>query len=133
MQLPREVLIGQNVALLVGKTLNRLGVHGRALVITGPKVRDVAAVTIVKSLEEADFATSTFITEGATTSNVEQVEKKPWSCRVADVDGQNIYLNAGSESGIPIGQKLMVLRAGKVIKDPSTGLVIGNAERSADE
>lgn len=76
MQLPREVLIGQNVALLVGKTLNRLGVHGRALVITGPKVRDVAAVTIVKSLEEADFATSIYITEGATTSDVEQVEKK---------------------------------------------------------
>jgi len=59
---------------------------------------------------------------------VTQVEKKPWSCRVADVDGQNIYLNAGSESGMKIGQKLMVLRAGKVIKDPTTGLVIGTAE-----
>jgi len=64
---------------------------------------------------------------------VEQVEKKPWSCRVADVDGQNIYLNAGSESGMPIGQKLMVLRAGKVIKDPTTGLVIGNAEDKIGE
>ncbi len=59
---------------------------------------------------------------------VTQVEKKPWSCRVADVDGQNIYLNAGSESGMKIGQKLMVLRAGKVIKDPTTGLVLGNTE-----
>ena len=64
---------------------------------------------------------------------VAQVEKKPWSCRVADVDGQNIYLNAGSESGIPIGQKLIVLRAGKVIKDPTTGLVIGNAEDKIGE
>jgi curli biogenesis system outer membrane secretion channel CsgG len=68
-----------------------------------------------------------------TNNIVTQVEKKPWSCRVADVDGQNIYLNAGSESGIPIGQKLMVLRAGKVIKDPTTGLVIGNAEDKIGE
>lgn len=64
---------------------------------------------------------------------VVQVEKKPWSCRVADVDGQNIYLNAGSESGMSIGQKLMVLHAGKVIKDPTTGLVIGNAEEKIGE
>src|SRR5258706_752071 len=64
---------------------------------------------------------------------VTQVEKKPWSCRVADVDGQNIYLNAGSESGIKIGTKMIVLRAGKVIKDPTTGLVIGNAEDKIGE
>src|SRR5689334_11935232 len=29
---------------------------------------------------------------------VDQVAKKPWSCRVADVDGQNAYLNAGHDS-----------------------------------
>jgi curli biogenesis system outer membrane secretion channel CsgG len=64
---------------------------------------------------------------------VQQVEKKPWSCRVADVDGQNIYLNAGSESGVKIGTKMIVLRSGKVIKDPTTGLVIGTAEDKIGE
>jgi curli biogenesis system outer membrane secretion channel CsgG len=68
-----------------------------------------------------------------TNNIVEQVEKKPWSCRVADVDGQNIYLNAGSDSGIPIGMKMIVLRAGKAIKDPTSGLVIGNAETKIGE
>jgi len=68
-----------------------------------------------------------------TNNIVEQVEKKPWSCRVADVDGQNIYLNAGSDSGLPVGLKLIVLRAGKVIKDPTSGLVIGNAETKIGE
>jgi curli biogenesis system outer membrane secretion channel CsgG len=63
-----------------------------------------------------------------TNNIVTQVEKKPWSCRVADVDGQNIYLNAGNDSGIPIGMKMIVLRAGKEIRDPASGLVIGNAE-----
>src|SRR3984893_5387421 len=28
---------------------------------------------------------------------VTQIEKKPWSCRVADVDGQSVYLNAGHD------------------------------------
>jgi len=64
---------------------------------------------------------------------VAQVEKKPWSCRVADVDGQNIYLNAGNESGMPIGQKLIVLRSGKVIKDPATGLELGTSEDKIGE
>src|SRR5882672_2121646 len=68
-----------------------------------------------------------------TNNIVAQVEKKPWSCRVADVDGSNIYLNAGSESGIKLGTKMIVLRAGKVIKDPTTGLVIGNAEDKIGE
>jgi curli biogenesis system outer membrane secretion channel CsgG len=64
---------------------------------------------------------------------VDQVEKKPWSCRVAEVDGANIYLNAGSESGIPIGKRMIVLRAGKIIRDPTTGLVLGNAEDKIGE
>jgi curli biogenesis system outer membrane secretion channel CsgG len=68
-----------------------------------------------------------------TNNIVEQVEKKPWSCRVADVDGQNIYLNAGSDSGIPIGMKMLVFRSGKEIRDPTSGLVIGNAETQIGE
>lgn len=64
---------------------------------------------------------------------VAQVEKKPWSCRVADVDSQSIYLNAGSDSGLPIGKKLIAYHIGRAIKDPSTGLVIGNTEEKVGE
>ncbi|MFA5975633.1 MAG: CsgG/HfaB family protein [Elusimicrobiota bacterium] len=62
-----------------------------------------------------------------------QVEKKPWSCRVADVDGQNIYLNAGHDSGVPTGQILTVYHVGRAIKDPTSGLVIGNTEEKVGE
>ncbi|MEK6544830.1 MAG: CsgG/HfaB family protein [Elusimicrobiota bacterium] len=31
---------------------------------------------------------------------VSQVDKKPWSCRIAEVDGDNIYIDAGLQSGI---------------------------------
>jgi curli biogenesis system outer membrane secretion channel CsgG len=59
---------------------------------------------------------------------VDQVSKKPWSCRVADVDGQSVYLNAGNDSRLPIGQKLTAYHVGRPIKDPTSGLVIGNTE-----
>src|SRR5579872_3693000 len=68
-----------------------------------------------------------------TNNIIEQVEKKPWSCRVADVDGQNIYLNAGHDSGLPQGTKLIAYHVGRAIKDPTTGLVIGNTEDKVGE
>jgi len=64
---------------------------------------------------------------------IDQVSKKPWSCRVADVDGQSVYLNAGHDSGLPIGQKLTAYHIGRPIKDPASGLVIGNTEEKVGE
>lgn len=58
-----------------------------------------------------------------------QVNKKPWSCRVAAVDEGTVYLNAGVESGLEVGQKLNVFSQGREIKDPTTGLVIGRTEK----
>ncbi|MEW6041699.1 MAG: CsgG/HfaB family protein, partial [Elusimicrobiota bacterium] len=59
---------------------------------------------------------------------ISQVNTKPWSCRVADVDKNNVYLNAGQRSGLKEGAKLKVFHLGREITDPSTGLVIGNVE-----
>ena len=60
---------------------------------------------------------------------ISQVNKKPWSCRVAAVEDGSVYLNAGLESGVQVGQKLNVFSQGREIKDPTTGLVIGNTEK----
>lgn len=60
---------------------------------------------------------------------ISQVNKKPWSCRVAAVEDGVVYLNAGLESGLEVGQKLKVFSQGKEIKDPTTGLVIGRTEK----
>jgi curli biogenesis system outer membrane secretion channel CsgG len=59
---------------------------------------------------------------------ISQVNKKPWSCRVAAVSGAKVYLNAGLESGIQVGQKLRVFSQGADIIDPTTGLVLGQEE-----
>jgi hypothetical protein len=57
-----------------------------------------------------------------------QINRKPWSCRIALVSGERIFMSAGSESGLEVGQKLRVYSQGAEIKDPDSGLVIGRDE-----
>jgi hypothetical protein len=52
----------------------------------------------------------------------------PWTCRVADVSGQDLYLDAGRRSGLGIGQTLDAIQLGDEIKSPTTGIVIGRKE-----
>jgi len=59
---------------------------------------------------------------------ISQVNKKPWSCRVAAVRDGKVYLNAGLEAGLEVGQKLKVFSQGAEILDPTTGLVLGQEE-----
>src|SRR3989338_3491637 len=44
-----------------------------------------------------------------------QINKKSWSCRVAQVSQGKIYLNAGKESGLEAGLKLKVFSLGEEI------------------
>lgn len=43
---------------------------------------------------------------------------------IADVDGNIIALNKGSNTGLKTGQKVNISRKGKVIKDPQTGKIL---------
>jgi len=62
-----------------------------------------------------------------------QVNARPWSCRVAEVDENNIYLDAGQESNLKLGTKLVVFHQGKEIRSPDTGMVIGRTEEKVGE
>jgi glycerol-1-phosphate dehydrogenase [NAD(P)+] len=76
MQLPREILIGKNVAPLVGETIARLGFKGPALVVTGHKVISIAGGTIIDSLKQAGIKSPTIIVESATTGQVSKVQRE---------------------------------------------------------
>jgi glycerol-1-phosphate dehydrogenase [NAD(P)+] len=76
MQLPREVLIGKNVAPSVGETLTRLGFSGPALVVTGRTVISIAGDTVIDSLKQAGFKSSTITVDSATTEEVSRVESE---------------------------------------------------------
>lgn len=64
---------------------------------------------------------------------ISQVSQKPWSCRIAEVDGDSIYVDAGLDSGLKEGLRLALFRLGKEIKSPTTGLVIGRTETKVGE
>ena len=58
---------------------------------------------------------------------VKSIEKLDWEGRVALVNGDRLYLNAGRISGIQIGDILKVTEDGEEIFDPETGAFIGLA------
>ncbi len=52
-------------------------------------------------------------------------EKLDWTGRVAKIIGTKIYVNAGRDSGINIGDILKIVTEGQEIFDPETGAMIG--------
>ncbi|MBS1723262.1 MAG: hypothetical protein JSS66_09955 [Armatimonadetes bacterium] len=58
---------------------------------------------------------------------VKKLDKRPWTCKVADFDASSkeVAINAGSDSGVLVGDVFDVVRVTRVIKDPDTGNVIG--------
>ena len=57
------------------------------------------------------------------------LKDQAWSGAVVMVDGQKVYLNAGSDKGIAPGMKLTVLAKGEELIDPTTGVSLGFATR----
>ncbi|MBY0516773.1 MAG: hypothetical protein K2P81_07690 [Bacteriovoracaceae bacterium] len=51
--------------------------------------------------------------------------KLDWTGRVAKIIGTKIYINAGRDSGVNIGDILKVITEGQDIYDPETGALIG--------
>ncbi len=56
---------------------------------------------------------------------IEISRKLDWMGRIAKIVGTRIYINAGRESGLQIGDVLKVLTEGQEIFDPETGALIG--------
>jgi curli biogenesis system outer membrane secretion channel CsgG len=52
---------------------------------------------------------------------------------VADATGGVLVLNVGSRAGVKIGDRLVVVRTGREIRDPATGKVIRRVEESLGE
>ncbi|OIN99102.1 MAG: hypothetical protein COX65_08205 [Elusimicrobia bacterium CG_4_10_14_0_2_um_filter_56_8] len=63
------------------------------------------------------------------TNIASQLNRKPWSCMIAAAASEDLYLNAGQDSGIIEGMKLECYKMGKEIRDPRSNLVIGHVEQ----
>jgi hypothetical protein len=58
---------------------------------------------------------------------IKTIEKLSWEGRLAMIQGNRIYVNAGRLSGINVGDLLKVSSQGEEIFDPETGELIGTA------
>ncbi len=58
---------------------------------------------------------------------LDQLEATEWRGRIAQVRGQTVYVNAGKQSGLRVGDILVVQELGEMIIDPQTRVAIGRA------
>ncbi len=65
--------------------------------------------------------------QAMTLNIVKTVDKLSWLGKVAMVNGDRVYLNAGRLTGINIGDILKITEEGEDIFDPDSGLLIGKA------
>jgi glycerol-1-phosphate dehydrogenase [NAD(P)+] len=76
MQLPREVIIGNNTIERVPEISSRLGFTKSALIVVGTKTSDIAGKTVKELLEDEGLEVNTFLVESPTVKDVEAVEEK---------------------------------------------------------
>jgi len=58
----------------------------------------------------------------------EKTKKKEWFGRIAKIVGKKIYINAGLESGVKIGDIMKVLTPSQDVFDPISGALIGKTK-----
>ncbi len=114
MQLPREVLVGKNVAPSVGETLTRLGFHGPVLVVTGQTVISIAGDTVLESLQDAGLKSSTMLVKNATTEQVSRVEAEIRKTK------PDIVVGLGGGKDIDVAKLSSMKAATKFVSVPTT-------------
>lgn len=60
---------------------------------------------------------------------VEQLKEVDWAGQVITAEGEQIFLNAGSNSGVQVGDTFTVTNIAKELVDPASGVVLGRIER----
>lgn len=66
--------------------------------------------------------------ERAVAGLVERLRRVPWWGRIAEVRGDRIYINAGSNLGIRPGMQFEVFAQSEAITDPETGAALGTPD-----
>ena len=59
---------------------------------------------------------------------VGEMEVVPWTGRVVQTNGNQVFVNAGSNMNLRSGTRLAVFSKGDELRDPATGLVLGSRD-----
>jgi len=106
MQLPREVLLGENLRGEVVNVARRVGLEGKALVLYGPKTREIAGREVELSLGE-HFEVTGLTVKGATMREVQRTvdtihdEEIRWLVAVGGGSIIDVAKLASFKTGVP--------------------------------
>ncbi len=76
MQLPREVVIGNDILEFTSDLCKRFGFRESAFVVTGPHTQHIAGRSVIDLLEDAGIDVNYIIVSSSTAKNIEAVERK---------------------------------------------------------
>jgi glycerol-1-phosphate dehydrogenase [NAD(P)+] len=76
MQLPREVIVGKGTLMRIPEVVKRLGIKGKALVMSDQQCYELAGRTVSKLLEESGLDVDFLLVKTMTTKDVLAVENK---------------------------------------------------------
>ncbi len=76
MQLPREIIVGNETLELIGKICKRLGFSESALVVTGPHTHHIAGQKVTDILDDAGINVDQLIVSSITVKDAKIVEEK---------------------------------------------------------
>ena len=64
---------------------------------------------------------------------VRSMERVPWTARIVDVAGDQVYVNAGFSAGLKAGDVFSVATVVRELTDPDSGALLGIVEEQRGE
>jgi len=98
MQLPREVIVGNETLELVWDICKKLGFSESALAVTGPRTRSIAGQKIIDLLDDVGMNVDQIIVNSSTMKDVEFVEE-----RIRELEPQ-VVLGVGGGTKIDVAK-----------------------------
>lgn len=142
---------GESTSALIGHDSQKsaVGIDLRLVDVTTGKI--LAATHVQETTSSRNFSLGLTAQNGATLSQsafdntplgktteaafrkltpwiADKLRDVAWTGRVADVDGQTVFLNLGAESGVEVGDAFAITRITRRIVDPSSGELLGVVE-----
>ena len=98
MQLPREVVVGNETLPLLSEICMRLGFCESALVVTGPDTQSIAGRMVIDLLSDKGMSVDAFVVDSSTLQEVQAVEE-----RIGELKSQ-IVLGVGGGTKIDVAK-----------------------------
>jgi glycerol-1-phosphate dehydrogenase [NAD(P)+] len=114
MQLPREVVVGNETLHLLSEICLKLGFSKSALVVTGPDTNSIAGHIVIDLLSDKGMDVNSFVVKSSTLEEVQAVEE-----RIQELDCE-IVLGVGGGTKIDVAKLSSTRRGIPFISVPTT-------------